>query len=108
MSVISHVQNRQKLDLLIFQVVGNGERCIPGDDTACGDEGSAKYARLAHPKGIAIAVDGTMYIADGTNIRAVDPKGIIHTLIGNHGHHNHWTPIPCKGAISAGQVIARY
>ncbi|XP_060532128.1 teneurin-a isoform X2 [Cylas formicarius] len=85
-------------------VVGNGERCIPGDDMACGDEGPAKYARLAHPKGIAISVDGTMYIADGTNVRAVDPKGIIHTLIGNHGHHNHWTPIPCRGAIAASQA----
>ncbi|KAH0999481.1 hypothetical protein HUJ04_001365 [Dendroctonus ponderosae] len=85
-------------------VVGNGERCIPGDDTACGDEGPAKYARLAHPKGIAIAVDGTLYIADGTNVRAVDQKGIIHTLIGNHGHHNHWVPIPCNGAISASQI----
>ncbi|XP_057656218.1 teneurin-a isoform X3 [Diorhabda carinulata] len=85
-------------------IVGNGERCIPGDESACGDEGPAKNARLAHPKGIAIAVDGTMYIADGTNIRAVDPKGIIHTLIGNHGHHNRWTPIPCKGAVEATQV----
>lgn len=88
----------------LFKVIGNGERCIPGDDTACGDEGPAKYARLAHPKGIAIAVDGTIYIADGTNIRAVDQKGIIHTLIGNHGHHNHWIPIPCSGAIAASQV----
>ncbi|XP_050300219.1 teneurin-a isoform X3 [Anthonomus grandis grandis] len=85
-------------------IVGNGERCIPGDDTACGDEGPAKQARLAHPKGIAIAVDGTMYIADGTNIRAVDQKGVIHTLIGNHGHQNHWIPIPCQGAISASQA----
>ncbi|CAG9766607.1 unnamed protein product [Ceutorhynchus assimilis] len=85
-------------------VVGNGERCIPGDDTACGDEGPAKYARLSHPKGIAIAVDGTLYIADGTNIRAVDQKGVIHTLIGNHGHHNHWVPIPCSGAILANQA----
>lgn len=40
-----------------------------------------------------------MYIADGTNIRAVDPNGIIHTLVGHHGHHNHWSPVPCRGAI---------
>ncbi|CAH0560894.1 unnamed protein product [Brassicogethes aeneus] len=85
-------------------VVGNGERCIPGDDSNCGDEGPAKYARLAHPKGIAIAADKTMYIADGTNIRVVDARGIIHTIIGNHGHHNHWSPIPCKGAIPANQA----
>lgn len=45
-----------------------------------------------------------MYIADGTNIRAVDPKGIIHTLVGHHGHHNHWTPAPCHGAIPVSQV----
>lgn len=54
--------------------------------------------------GLAIAADKTMYIADGTNIRSVDPDGIIHTLIGHHRHHNVWQPIPCKGAIPAQQV----
>lgn len=85
-------------------VVGSGERCIPGDESQCGDEGPAIEARLAHPKGLAIAADKTMYIADGTNIRAVDPRGIIHTLVGHHGHHNHWTPTPCRGAIPAQQA----
>jgi hypothetical protein len=32
-------------------VVGSGERCIPGDETHCGDEGPARDAKLAHPKG---------------------------------------------------------
>ncbi|XP_055602719.1 teneurin-a [Uranotaenia lowii] len=82
-------------------VVGSGQRCIPGDEENCGDGGPAKQARLSHPKGIAIAADKTMYIADGTNIRAVDPNGIIHTLIGHHGHHNHWSPAPCNGALLA-------
>ncbi|XP_046747871.1 teneurin-a isoform X2 [Diprion similis] len=85
-------------------VVGSGERCIPGDEGHCGDEGPAIHAKLAHPKGIAIAADKTMYIADGTNIRAVDPRGIIHTLVGHHGHHNHWSPAPCMGAIPAHQA----
>lgn len=85
-------------------VVGSGERCIPGDETNCGDEGPALKARLAHPKGLAIAADKTMYIADGTNIRAVDPKGFIHTLVGHHGHHGRWTPTPCRGAIPAQQA----
>lgn len=31
--------------------VGSGERCIPGDETHCGDEGKARDAKLAHPKG---------------------------------------------------------
>uniref|UniRef100_A0A1Y1LMI1 Tenascin-like protein n=2 Tax=Photinus pyralis TaxID=7054 RepID=A0A1Y1LMI1_PHOPY len=88
----------------IEPVVGNGERCIPGDDSQCGDEGPAKHARLAHPKGIAIAADKTMYIADGTNIRAVDPRGMIHTLVGNHGHQNQWIPTPCSGSIPASQT----
>ncbi|KAF4518759.1 hypothetical protein B566_EDAN006163 [Ephemera danica] len=63
--------------------VGSGERCIPGDETHCGDEGPAKDAKLAHPK---------------------DTRGIIHTLVGHHGHHNHWKPIPCHGAIPAQQA----
>ncbi|CRK90588.1 CLUMA_CG004290, isoform A [Clunio marinus] len=85
-------------------VVGSGHRCIPGDEEKCGDGGLAKNARLSHPKGIAIAADKTIYIADGTSIRAVDNKGIIHTLIGHHGHHNHWSPIPCKGTLFVNQV----
>lgn len=32
-------------------VVGSGERCIPGDEASCGDEGPALQARLSHPKG---------------------------------------------------------
>lgn len=85
-------------------VAGSGQRCIPGDEENCGDGGPAMKARLSHPKGLAIAADKTMYIADGTNIRAVDPKGIIHTLIGHHGHHNHWSPAPCAGALLANQI----
>ncbi|XP_023248034.1 teneurin-a [Copidosoma floridanum] len=90
--------------LNIEPVVGNGERCIPGDEGHCGDEGPANKAKLAHPKGIVIAADKTMFIADGTNIRAVDPDGVIHTLVGHHGHHNHWSPAPCVGAIPAQQA----
>jgi len=89
-------------------VVGSGERCIPGDLSNCGDGGPAKQAKLTHPKGLAIAADRTMYIADGTNIRAVDEKEVIHTLIGHHGHNNHWQPIPCKSAIAASQVSSYY
>lgn len=45
-----------------------------------------------------------MYIADGTNIRAVDPRGFIHTLVGNHGHQNQWVPTPCHGSIPSSQT----
>lgn len=53
-------------------------------------------------------MDGTMYIADGTNIRAVDPKGIIRTLVGSHGHSSRWTPVPCRGAIPASKVSKEF
>lgn len=85
-------------------VVGSGLRCIPGDENNCGDGGPALLARLSHPKGIVVSADKTMYIADGTNVRAVDANGIIHTLIGHHGHHNHWSPAPCQGALLASQA----
>lgn len=37
-------------------VVGSGERCIPGDEGHCGDEGPAIHAKLAHPKGLYPAI----------------------------------------------------
>jgi len=54
--------------------------------------------------GIAISSDGTMYIADGTNIRVVSPNGNIHTLIGHHKHNNIWQPMPCKTTVPTSQV----
>ena len=41
----------QDPDINIEPVVGSGERCIPGDEGHCGDEGPAIRAKLAHPKG---------------------------------------------------------
>ena len=61
-------------------VVGTGDRCVPGDD--CGDNGPTLKAKLNYPKGLAIGLDGTMYISDGRNIRVVTPDGIIQTLVG--------------------------
>lgn len=37
-------------------VVGNGDRCVPGDENNCGDEGPAIKAKLAHPKGTYLSV----------------------------------------------------
>ncbi|ODN02024.1 Teneurin-a [Orchesella cincta] len=67
-------------------VVGSGLKCVPGDPANCGDGFPAKLAKLNHPKGIAITSDGSIYIADGPNIRYVDGHGIIRTLIGSHTH----------------------
>jgi len=39
--------------------VGSGERCIPGDQSSCGDGGPAINAKLSNPKGL--------YLPDGVN-----------------------------------------
>jgi len=89
-------------------VVGSGERCLPGDETDCGDGGPARDAKLTYPKGVAVAADGTIYFADGTNIRSVDADGIISTIVGSHQHRTHWNPMPCQGTLPLAQVRLRW
>jgi secreted PhoX family phosphatase len=88
--------------------VGSGERCLPGDEAHCGDGSSAREAKLAYPKGIAVANDGTLYFADGTNIRMVDRDGIISTIIGSHVHKSHWKPVSCEGTLKMEEVLLRW
>ncbi|MFB1482347.1 RHS repeat-associated core domain-containing protein [Corallococcus sp. RDP092CA] len=53
--------------------------------TFSGDHGPAKQARIAAPRGVAVALDGTVYIVDTGNhrIRQVKPNGVIATVAGN-------------------------
>ncbi|XP_040567553.1 teneurin-m isoform X3 [Lepeophtheirus salmonis] len=85
-------------------VIGSGERCLPGDINNCGDGGYAKNARLAYPKGVAIGPGGRIYIADGNNIRVVNEKGIITTLVGHQFHRSTWKPVPCEGSLPLSEV----
>ena len=66
------------VDGSIHPVAGTGE---PGD---AGDGGRADEALLRQPAGLALARDGTLYVADFGNerIRVVTPDGIIHALAG--------------------------
>ncbi|MCK6550998.1 hypothetical protein L6R52_34490, partial [Myxococcota bacterium] len=50
-----------------------------------GDGGPAISAGLESPGKLAIAPDGTVFIADGTRIRRVGPEGNISTYAGNGG-----------------------
>ena len=64
----------------IFHVAGTGETGYTGDG------GPAKVAKLAGPKGISVAPDGSLYLADTENhaIRRIDPgTGIITTVFGD-------------------------
>ncbi|KPJ62653.1 hypothetical protein AMK68_04655, partial [candidate division KD3-62 bacterium DG_56] len=45
-----------------------------------GDGGPAREAALGYAWGLATGPDGTLYIAEGSPIRAVTPDGVIHTV----------------------------
>ena len=75
------VNNRvRKIDTngIITTVAGNGTKGYSGDG------GPAVDAALNYPDAIAIASDGTIYIADlyNSRIRKVDTNGIITTVVG--------------------------
>jgi RHS repeat-associated protein len=74
-------------DGVITTIVGGGqgspneEESGPGSN---GDGGPANLALLAYPNDVAVAADGTIYIADTSNnrVRVVSPDGLITTLAG--------------------------
>jgi RHS repeat-associated protein len=67
-------------DGIITSVAGSGN-----PSGFAGDGGPATQARLHYPFGIAVASDGSLYIADTYNyrIRCVGPEGIITTVAGS-------------------------
>ena len=70
---------RVRPDGIIETVAGNG---LIG---SAGDNGPATQARIWRPRAIAIAPDGTLYIADSESqrVRRVGPDGIITTVAGS-------------------------
>lgn len=89
-SVYIAEQNGQRVrrvtpDGLISTIAGstNGQPCT-NPTNACGDGGLATQAFLNVPHGVAVAADGTIYIADrgSSRVRKVDPSGIITTVAG--------------------------
>jgi len=66
-------------DGLITTVVGTGQAGFSGDG------GSARFAKLSAPTGLAFDAAGNLFVADAGNcrIRRVDTAGIISTYAGN-------------------------
>jgi streptogramin lyase len=63
---------------VITTIAGTG---TPGDS---GDGGPATAARLVLPRGLTVAPDGSLYVADAGahRVRRIDPAGIITTVAG--------------------------
>jgi len=70
-------------DGIIDTVAGTGAACTA--PSTCGDGGQATSATLSQPWGVAVAADGTLFIADNGNqrVRRVGIDGRISTVAGN-------------------------
>jgi len=89
---------------VICTVAGTGTAAYNGDDVAATETG------LAGPSGLAVASDGTLFIADSFNgrIRAVDPvTGLIRTVVGDGGEYRYQGPgEPPSSSLSRPSGIA--
>ena len=65
-------------------VAGSHNRHCSNAMQPCGDGGPATKALLSRPAGLALGLDGSLYIADPTmhRIRRIDPSGTITTVAG--------------------------
>ena len=88
-----------------------GNRC-PGPTQTCGDGGPASQALLGSPAGLAIGLDGSLYIADSAlhRVRKIDPSGNISTVAGTGQQCTAPAPTACGngGPASAAQLTGPY
>ncbi|XP_075065930.1 teneurin-2 [Mixophyes fleayi] len=84
-------------------IAGNGEQCMPFDESRCGNGGKAVDAILTNPRGIAVDKNGLIYFVDATMIRKVDQNGIISTLLGSNDLAA-GRPLSCDSSMDITQV----
>jgi sugar lactone lactonase YvrE len=93
---------------LIYTIAGTGEASpLNADDTALGDGGPARNARLNAPMDVAVGPGGDLYVADMGHhrVRVIDAiTGIITTIAGNGVPRSAGDGGPARGASLAGPV----
>ncbi|MGY6217835.1 pentapeptide repeat-containing protein [Methylolobus aquaticus] len=80
---------RQFGDSSAVILAGQAGQACGSATAACGDGGPATAALLGTPSGLAVGLDGSVYLADPAlrRVRRIDPTGTIRTVAG--------TGIPC-------------
>jgi sugar lactone lactonase YvrE len=77
---VTDLENRRirKIDPTGFVSTIAGNNC----SDYCDYDGIGIEAQFSNPTGIAMAEDGTFYIADGTKVRKMTPDGQVSTIAG--------------------------
>ncbi|MCL6645568.1 MAG: hypothetical protein K6U88_11425 [Dehalococcoidia bacterium] len=78
---VNHSIRRVTPDGRVETVAGSGPTGM-GQGGGFAD-GPAGEARFSLPKGVAVAEDGTIYVADTARIRVISPDGVVRTLAGS-------------------------
>jgi DNA-binding beta-propeller fold protein YncE len=105
----NHAIRRLSPDGMVTTIAGDG---VPGDL-----DGPARLARFNGPVGVAVAADGTIFVADTYNdrIRRISPEGYVSTVAGGAAPgyqdgpaHEALFDTPCGVAIlpSGGLIVA--
>ncbi|MDB5267951.1 MAG: hypothetical protein JWP58_991 [Hymenobacter sp.] len=96
-----YVADEENMTIRRLSALGQVTTTAGASATKGSADGPGPAARFYHPAGLAVAADGTLYVADGENhtIRKIMPDGTVSTVAGTAGH---------KGATDGLGPLARF